>query len=132
MAAKPETRFTAKVNSKLPATVYHMKNSNPYTGGIPDVWYSGPKADLWVEYKFLEKTPQRAVTDPLKLLTPLQAKWLNDRAGEGRNVAVIIGCPTGGVVLTNHEWKDELTAQEFNSLIKSNADLAEWVAKQVT
>lgn len=131
-SVKPETRYTKKITDKLPKNIYHMKNSNPYTGGIPDLWISGPRADLWIEMKYLEKTPVRAVTDPLKLLSALQAKWLNDRASEGRKVAVIIGCPIGGIVLTDYEWKDELTAQEFNSLIKSNADLAEWVAKQVT
>lgn len=130
--AKPETKFIGRVHAKLPNNIYHMKNSNPYTGGIPDVWYSGPRTDLWVEYKWLPKKPVTAVVDPLNLLSALQAKWLNERANQGRNVAVIIGCPGGGVVLTDYEWKDELNAQEFNSLIESDADLAKWVAKQVT
>lgn len=131
-AAKPETKFTNRVHGKMPNTVYHMKNSNPYTGGIPDCWYSGNKADLWVEYKWLPKVPKTAVIDPLKLLSPLQAQWLNDRWKEGRNVAVIIGCPGGGVILTNTDWKDELSAQSFCSLIKSDKEIAEWVTQQIS
>ena len=130
MAAKPETNFIHLVNKRVPSAVYRMKNNNQYIGGIPDVWYSGPDGDLWVEYKFLPRTPSRASVDPKKLLSPLQLKWLNDRYAENRNLAVIIGCPDGGVILTNLQWNDELSAKSFISLIRSPTDIAAWIKTQ--
>ena len=133
MAAKPETTFIAGVHKKLDKRVYHMKNNNAYTGGIPDVWYSGRGGDLWVEYKYLPRTPgpRSHGVDPMKLLSPLQQAWLRGRRMENRNVAVIIGCPDGGVVLTDRTWELELTVKQFTSLIRSKEELAEWILEQV-
>ena len=131
MAAKPETKFISRVHKKLPPKLYHMKNHNAYTGGIADVWYSGTKADLWVEYKFIERLPVNVPVRPPELLTALQLAWLKDRLSEGRNVAVIIGTKGGGVVLTNHEWEHEIPVPHFKSLIRSDADLAGWIKEQI-
>jgi hypothetical protein len=108
-----------------------MKNNNAYVGGIPDVWYSGMGGDLWVEYKYLPKLPVRVPIDPMKLLSPLQQKWLRDRKMEGRPVAVVIGCPTGGVIFENLEWEAPLTSKEFTSLIYSKKELADWIVSRV-
>jgi hypothetical protein len=131
LAAKPETTFIAGVHKKLDKRVYHMKNNNQYTGGIADVWYSGHAADLWVEYKYLPRTPSRAPLDPMRLLSPLQQAWLRDRRMENRNVAVIIGCPDGGVVLMDRLWELELTVKQFTTLLRSKEELAEWIFTQV-
>jgi hypothetical protein len=108
-----------------------MKNNNQYTGGIPDVWYSGQSDDIWIEYKYLPKLPVRADVNPTKMLSALQTQWLNSRYDEGRNVAVIIGCPTGGVLLLDKSWNAEIPAKDFCALIKSTADLAEWITAKV-
>ena len=131
LAAKPETTFTASLHKLLPASIYYMKNNNPYTGGVPDLWYSGLGGDLWVEYKYLPTVPVTAVVQPLKLLSALQAKWLNDRHKEGRNVAVIIGCPKGGVVLTLGSWSAEITAKNFTALLRSKREIVDWLKEQV-
>jgi hypothetical protein len=131
VAAKPETRFTAKVLRSLPKTIYHMKNNNPYTGGIPDLWFSGVAGDLWVEMKYLSRVPQRGNVSPMKLLSPLQAKWLHDRHAEGRAVGVIIGCPTGGAIFINNEWENEITAKDYVALVHSAPELAAWITDQV-
>lgn len=131
MAAKPETTFTASIHKLLPKHIYRMKNNNQYVGGIADVWYSGIGGDLWVEYKYLPRTPSRAAVKPLTLLSALQAAWLRDRRMEGRNVSVIIGCPDGGVVLTNLEWERELTVKDFTTLLRSKKELAEYISEQV-
>lgn len=128
MSVKPENTYIGKVHKLLPRTLYRMKNNNAFTGGIPDVWYSGTHGDLWVEYKYLPTVPKRSVVEPLKLLSPLQTKWLNERHAEGREVAVIIGCPIGGVLLRDKHWEASISATEFSTLIKSNADLAKWIA----
>jgi hypothetical protein len=69
---------------------------NAYRGGTPDVWYSGPGGDLWVEYKWAKKCPTLAEIP--ELLSALQRDWLIKRANEGRAVAVIVGWPGGSTV----------------------------------
>ncbi len=131
MSAKPETTFINALHRKLPTSVYHMKNNNPYTGGIPDCYYSGQSGDLWIEFKYLPTMPVRAEVHPAKLLSALQMEWLNGRYAEGRNVAVIIGAPKGGVLLVDRAWEMSLSPQLFASLIRSKDDLIEWIMTQV-
>ena len=131
MAAKPETSFTRRITSRLPKSIYHMKNSNPYTAGVPDLWFSGNSGDLWVEMKYIETLPVSVPVRPTKLLTALQLDWLNRRYEEGRNVAVIIGCKTGGVILLDKLWQTDIAVDTFKTLIRSPADLAEWIRGQV-
>ena len=104
-----------------------MKTNNPYIAGIPDCYYSGPGSDLWVEYKFILKLPTRV---PIVVnLSALQLHWLDSRHAEGRNVAVIVGTPTGGVVFRmGGPW--EITTADFQSQIISRKELANWIATQ--
>ena len=131
MSSKPETNFIARVHKRLPLSVYHMKNHNVYTGGIADVWYDGLAGDCWVEYKYVDPLPVKVPVRPMELLSKLQSQWLNDRYRNGRNVAVIIGCKAGGVILKNKEWEHDIPIQQFNSLIRSPTDLADWIKEQV-
>ena len=105
---------------------------NSFRGGTWDGWYSGKGGDLWIEYKFLPRIPQRASVKPFALLSPLQLEWGRERLDEGRNVAVIIGCPTGGVLLRELSWEKELSPQQFDSLLSSRVDLASWIMEQTT
>jgi hypothetical protein len=144
MARKPENSFIERINKKLPIKklrmcaptrlkhpaghwLHYEKMSNPYRGGTADSWYSGAKSDLWLEYKYLPRLPQRASVKPFELLSPLQLDWLGGRLDEGRQVGVIIGCPTGGVVLLNRAWEREIPARDFASLVVSAEALAEWI-----
>lgn len=133
MSSKPETVFIASVHKHLPPKpqLHREKMNNPYSSGTADVWYSGSLRDLWIEYKFLPRVPSRAAVVPTKLLSALQLEWLNDRYAEGRNVGVIIGCPTGGVVLRDKEWENEIPAKEFATRIQSRSELAKWLTGQV-
>lgn len=101
MSRKPETSFINGVHRYLPAAVYRMKNHNEYVGGIPDVWYSSTKRDLWVEYKYLPISKPRSTVVPN--LSPKQLHWINSRQTEGRNVWVIVGYKEGGVILTDFD-----------------------------
>ena len=132
MAAKPETNFTRRITKLLPDSIYHMKNNNMYVGGVPDKWFSGDKADLWCEMKYVDPLPVTVPVRPMKLLSALQADWLNNRFEEGRNVAVIVGCKAGGVVLQNKEWEEDIPIERFKSMLKSPRDLADWIRRQVT
>ncbi|MGK3946215.1 hypothetical protein ABK046_48675, partial [Streptomyces caeruleatus] len=83
--------------------LYRMKNHNQYNGGIADVWYSGSKADLWIEYKFV-KLPARDTTPITPGLSELQQLWLRERHSEGRNVGVVVGAKEGGIWLPGISW----------------------------
>lgn len=136
MAVKPENTFRNGVHKFLPNNLHHEKMNNPYSSGTADDWYSGSKADLWVEYKFLPRVPQRAtvwLVDPdvkKPLLSKLQELWLHKRHVEGRNVAVIIGCPEGGVILRDLKWEEQITAQSFRELLVPRKELALWITEQ--
>lgn len=131
MAAKPETNFSNRVRKHLPKHIYCLKNNNPYAGGVPDLWLSGRKGDAWIEMKYVDPLPVNVPVRPSKLLSALQIQWLDARHDEGRQVAVIIGCKTGGVVLTNKDWHHDLTVEEFKSLILSPTALSEWIQEIV-
>lgn len=128
---KPENRFIGRVHKKIPL-VYSDKTNNPYKGGIPDVFYSGCEGDLWVEYKYIPALPKRANTQIIPDLSALQLQWLTRRKREGRNVAVIVGCPTGGVILTDEvTWVEGLRAQDFVARMHTTAEVSAWVHSQV-
>ena len=125
--AKPENQFIAGVHKYLNPLVYRMKTNNPYVAGIPDCYYSGSAADLWVEYKFVPKVPVRA--DIAVTCSPLQIAWLEGRAKEGRTVAVIIGCPDGGVILEIAAGVPHtITNADFRAKLQTRAAIAAWVA----
>lgn len=133
MSAKPETTFIRAIHSLLPVGLHREKNNNPYGSGTPDVWYSGNKADLWVEYKFLPTLPQTAIVDPLKLLSVLQHNWIRDRSEEGRNVAVIIGCARfGGVILRAQELDRPMVATLFRDRLTPRRAIAQWITEETT
>jgi hypothetical protein len=128
--SKPETTFTAGVHKHLPPgreDPYWMKNNNLYTSGIWDVWYSGPFRDLWVEYKFIE-LPKRDDTMIDFGLSELQKQWGRDREREGRNLAVIVGCKEGGVILRGPSvWEPTMTRERFAGLLVSRKNIAQWI-----
>lgn len=121
--ATPENTFIGSVHRHLPVDIYHMKNHNQYNGGIPDVWYSGPAGDLWVEYKFVV-IPKRPETIVKVELSELQKDWLSSRHREGRNVAVVVGSKEGGVWFDGLEWTHGCSAGDFRKQLVSRNDLA--------
>lgn len=129
----PESKFIKTVHRYVPDGVYWMKNHNQYLGGVPDVWYSGDKADLWIEYKFIV-VPARGETiiDVRDLLSALQKKWLFDRLLEGRNVAVIVGCEAGGVWFDKLSWAVPITTKEFNHRLVDRKTLAKSIYDATT
>ena len=121
--ATPENTFIQSVHRHLPVNIYRMKNHNQYNGGIPDVWYSGPAGDLWIEYKFIV-LPKRDDTMITVDLSELQKDWLRCRSAEGRTLAVIVGSKEGGVWFPNLAWESPLNTAEYKSRLRSRPDLA--------
>lgn len=131
MARKPETNFRLKIERRLPRALHREKMNNPFRGGTADSWYSGKGGDLWVEYKFLPRVPQRGIITPERLdLSHLQCQWLRGRHEEGRNVAVIVGTPAGGVIMRDLEWEEEVAVDLFVSRTVTVPDIALWIAQQ--
>lgn len=131
MSSKPETTFIASIHRRLPRSLHKEKMANPYRGGTADCWYSGDKADQWVEYKYVPKLPVRAplVAD----LSDLQKDWLRRRYNEGRNVAVIVGSKDGGIILTDPEaWEAPITAAQCHSWIRPRDEVAQWILSRTT
>lgn len=133
MSRKPENTFIGAVHKHLPPgrkDPYWMKNSNDYTAGIFDVWYSGACRDLWVEYKFIA-LPKRPTTLILPELSALQLDWGRQRRAEGRNVAVIVGCKEGGVIFEDQSWECEISTAAFKANIRSRKEIADWIMQYV-
>jgi hypothetical protein len=128
MSVKPETRYIGLIHKKLPGRVYYEKMHNPYRSGTADVWYSGVEGDLWVEYKNIQAIPKRTVVLPD--LSDRQKRWLGNRLDEGRNVAVVLGTPEGGVIYRDRAWLDPLTPDELRSRLVSNQQVADWIYSQ--
>lgn len=133
MAVKPENQFISGVHKYLPSVkmLHREKMCNPYRGGTADWWYSGSIKDLWIEYKFLPSVPQRgSITPERSGLTALQLDWLRGRHAEGRNVAVIVGCPLGGVILRDLEWEYAIPASDFVKRVVDRKTLSAWIEQQ--
>lgn len=133
MAVKPENQFISGVHKYLPSVrvLHREKMNNPYRGGTADWWYDGNKLDLWVEYKFMPRLPQRGVVSPERVgLTALQLDWLRGRHDNGRNVGVIVGCPLGGVIMRALEWEREMSVDDFRLRVIDRKALALWITQQ--
>jgi hypothetical protein len=137
MSSGPENTFITSVHRHLPKSLYRMKNHNQYNGGIADVWYSGKKADQWIEYKFIV-VPKRdgtvidLINRPLKgdsVISSLQQDWLGKRHAEGRNVGVIVGSKDGGVWFPGLSWNMLYTADDFKQRLNTRQDLAGIIAR---
>ncbi len=122
MAAKPENTFIRSVHAHL-KDVYSEKMNNPFRSGTADVWYSGRKGDLWVEYKYIPAIPKHAQIVPD--LSARQLLWLRQRLDEGRRVAVIVGCREGGVLMWDGEWEQGISPSDFSARLLARPALAD-------
>jgi len=91
--------------------------------GIPDLWVSGKKSDLWIEVKFDTKTK-----GPIKpKLSATQLNWINNRYDEGRNVIVIVGTSlSDGIIYTDKAWEIKLpnSPVPFKDIVDFIKDIA--------
>lgn len=132
---KPESAFIESVHDHLPhrRKFYRLKNQHQLTSGVADVWYSGLKADWWVEYKWVVLPKKDAWVE--LTITDLQLDWLQGRYEEQRRVAVIVGFNMGrlkhGVVVTHRAWADNaLLKRVMLSRAKQTGELALWLMDQ--
>lgn len=76
-----EHSFIRSINNSLRQSLFIWKIDAASANGVPDCWYSGGSADLWVEYKYGKDHP----------LSELQLMWLTRRHKEGRTCWVVTG-----------------------------------------
>ena len=124
MSVKPENAYIKRVHDRLDAAVHREKTHNRFRRGMPDVYYEGTQACLWVEYKWHPTRPH--TLNVAKMCSPLQQRWLRRAANNGRPVAVILGCPFGGVILPQLEWENPLNTPTLLSL----PEIAKWIENQ--
>lgn len=127
MAQTPESGFRSAVEKYLPTGIYVQGNTTPFRSGTPDRYYEGPEGVLWVEYKYFPKIPRVVVPR----LTELQRRWLERAREHGVNVAVIAGSPKGGVWYDHGGWNYELAREDFEQLLRTRQELADFIARRV-
>ncbi len=116
--------------------MYQEKTNNSYRGGTPDDYYEsdGRPGILWVEYKYVARIPRnlRLVGVKRPPLSPLQQKWLERAHRNGKPTAVIVGCPSGGIILTGLDWKKPVTKEQFEAKLLSRNEIMDWIEREVT
>ena len=121
-----EAQYTAKLRTTLKPEVYALKLNLAFTAGVPDVWYSGTKRDLWSEHKRLVNLPPVLKLYEHKYLTKLQQKWLKDRQAEGRNTCVVVFTQDWGHVLFQGlSWDRPIPKREFIMRSRNMVQLAD-------
>jgi hypothetical protein len=128
-----EHGFIRSVHRHLPKkglTVWKINDN--YRGGVPDAYYSGPKADIWIEYKYLKQIPKRAGTIIKPSLRPQQLKWLAKEHSFGRQVYCIVGSKEGGCIFKYPEWVEGIPTKAFNNSIIKQNELAAWICSLTT
>jgi len=71
---------------------------------------------MWAEYKYFSTDRAKFdLTRPEKKpkLTRQQQHWLNSRYDEGREVWVIVGMPSGGVILYDKWWMEPVIVEHI-------------------
>lgn len=114
---KPESTYRSSIVKLLKGSgIYTWGIHDSYTSGVPDHYYSGSGGSMFAEYKYLPKdTLKFDLTRPPKSpkLSRLQQEWLNSRHHEGRHVCVIVGMPSGGVILVDGAWMTPVFADRI-------------------
>jgi len=109
-----ETGFIKKVNRSLSTNIYKWKINDPYHGGVPDVYYSGPAGMCFVEYKYKPKLPARPSSKLDFGLSKQQELWLTNQVKNQVSVYVLAGCEDKVVKVSNNFAKvNEYTKETF-------------------
>ena len=109
-----EHSYVKAVHKALSPEVFKWKIHDTYAGGVPDAFYSGPKAFIWAEYKYIKKLPVQGTSILKNTVSPLQKSWLNRAVDHGQRVMVIYGYEDKALVLENKEWNAAaLTKDQF-------------------
>ena len=107
-----EKDFINKVHKKLPKEIYRWKINDPYHGGVPDTFYSGPKGFAFIEYKYKQKLPARGSSKITVDLSKQQRLWLQQQYDYNMPVYYVLGSPDHVLVSQNFQ-KEFFTLNEY-------------------
>lgn len=96
-----EKDFINKVHKALPKEIYKWKINDPYHGGVPDAFYSGPQGFLFVEYKYKETLPKKANSKIKINLSEQQRVWLRRAQSHKLPAYIVFASKNRVAVLTN-------------------------------
>ena len=118
-----ESDYITAVGRLLPTHMLKWKINDNFTSGVPDAYYSGGKADIWIEYKLVRDNPKKHTPK----LSSLQKVWLRNQYHRGRRVAVIVGVKGGkGVIIEHLKWEKQCDMTQ----IKTKREIAAWIEQQ--
>ena len=98
-----EKDFINKVHKKLPKEVYKWKINDPYHGGVPDAFYSGPAGFCFVEYKYVQELPNRGTSKVPVNLSQQQRIWIRRAHDDNLPAYIVLGSPSGVCITSNPE-----------------------------
>ena len=96
-----EKDFINKIHKKLPKEVYKWKINDPYHGGVPDTFYSGPGGLCFVEYKYIQKLPVKGTTKIPVKLSKQQRLWIQRAYDHKLPAYIVLGSPNGVCITDN-------------------------------
>jgi hypothetical protein len=90
-----EASFTSGINKDVrrDGVPFVWKVNDRTTGGIPDARYRGPRAELWIEYKFI--TNKKIPTSVINELSGVQQSQIKTMRRCGDEVWVVYGIKLG-------------------------------------
>ena len=107
-----EKEFINKVHKHLSKEVYRWKINDPYHGGVPDTYYSGPNSNCWIEYKYKHALPAKC-TSKIKInLSEQQRIWLTRQKEHGVFTYTVFASQDLVYVMEDFTIK-EITLKEF-------------------
>tara|TARA_R100000951_G_scaffold100905_1_gene91887 strand:- start:11124 stop:11522 length:399 start_codon:yes stop_codon:yes gene_type:complete len=96
-----EKDFINKIHKKLPKEIYKWKINDPYHGGVPDAFYSGPGGFCFVEYKYVQSLPDRGTSKVPINLSQQQRLWIQRAHTHKLPAYIVLGYP-GGVCIADN------------------------------
>ncbi len=132
-----EGQFVQNFNKKLPRTLHQQPNTGGYSS-TPDRYYDGPKSDLWVEWKLLERLPRDGIVRVLPIarvkkqpnghLSVGQYTWINRRYRNGGNAMVMVAMPDRKSILAFHSPVDWDNGKSTDGAMTIEETI-EWISK---
>jgi hypothetical protein len=96
-----EKDFINKIHKKLPKEIYKWKINDPYHGGVPDAFYSGPGGFCFVEYKYVQSLPDRGTSKVPINLSQQQRLWIQRAHTHKLPTYIVLGYPDGVCITDN-------------------------------
>jgi len=134
MAQKPEATFRTGVHKYIPKEVHHEAVGSGFSRGTPDQWYDGCCYDLWIEWKYVKEIPRNLnlLNTTTPKLSDHQQVWLKRAHSNGRNVCVIVGFRSGGIILSDMLWESIIPREVIEEMLLTRKELAQYITEFVT